>query len=179
MLVKLGPDAAPAIPLLLPLLDSQDFSTPYIVRDVLQATGKAATPALIEALEHRDAKVRGRAALLLSEKLRLSKDAVPALTKLLKDDDPKVRMRAAWALWENEERGEEILKIVVEGFPNEDSTFAAPSSPRLSCSTKTEGRRCDLQGSPDAADVSIKVRAAEALWRWRRTPTSWCRPSSR
>jgi HEAT repeat protein len=91
----LGPRARPAVPLLLEGLKHGDLGQQALVE-----IGIAAIPGLTDALKHKDAAVRRRAASVLARIGPAARSAVPAITDLVKDPDPLVRSAAVVALGE-------------------------------------------------------------------------------
>jgi HEAT repeat protein len=94
-LARYGPDALPAAPQLIDLLQSDgDGEIRWNAARTLGKIGPAArgaVPILVEALDDRDALVREHAAEALGEIGPDAKSAIPALVKVLKDPDARVR----------------------------------------------------------------------------------------
>ena len=61
--------------------------------------GPKAVPALVEALKHKDPRIRYWAARGLGKIGAEAKSAMPALTEALKDSSESVRVGAAYTLW--------------------------------------------------------------------------------
>jgi TIR domain/HEAT repeats len=97
-----GPDAAEALPILIKILKGDpnvpDVELRSSAAAALQAIGRAAVPALTEALKDQAPYARSHAALALAGIGPAAADAVPALTEALKDQDAVVRYDAALAL---------------------------------------------------------------------------------
>jgi HEAT repeat protein len=96
-LERMGPAAAPAIPVLSTAAkdgDRCDAASP-----ALGSIGPQAVPALLEALESPDWRVRWRAALALDQTGADQQVLVPVFVRLLRDDDSVVRQAAAGGLW--------------------------------------------------------------------------------
>jgi HEAT repeat protein len=82
--------------------------------------GPTVVPRLIEALKHRDWRVRRSATDALAELKADAKPAVPALTKVLKDRDPWVRAGAAFALGRIGPDAREAAPALAEAAVDED-----------------------------------------------------------
>src|SRR5205085_10134496 len=107
VLVKSGPEAAPAVPALIKALGlPEGEDDPATVRkdlalQVLEAIGPAALPELREAFQDRDRplKVRTGCIKLLGRLGSGGREAVPALLEALSDPDRSIRRHAASALY--------------------------------------------------------------------------------
>jgi HEAT repeat protein len=94
-LERMGPEAEPAIPMLLDALKDQDR---HGASRALGRIGPRAVPALLEGLESPDCNVRWRATLALQETRADPEVLVPIFIKLLRDADGNVRQSAAGGL---------------------------------------------------------------------------------
>jgi HEAT repeat protein len=92
VLCELG---ATAIPALINELNPKDYSIHYVLGRMAPEVSVAA---LIGALGHERAEVRGGAAQVLEDLRRLPKEAIPALRQAANDPDPLVREIAQEAL---------------------------------------------------------------------------------
>jgi len=93
----LGPAAKEAVPDLVPLLKSDDYSVRGVAADALGLIGadaKAAVPALLVTLEDQVPYVRLSACRALGAFSAPPKEIVPALEKHLKDPAPEMRSAA-------------------------------------------------------------------------------------
>ncbi len=94
----LGPKAAPAIPALIQLLQSQDEALPWSATYALPGIGTNAIPPLMALLNstNRDIRLRAMSALeLFGPEAQM---AVPALLQCLGSPDPATRIRAVGSL---------------------------------------------------------------------------------
>jgi HEAT repeat protein len=93
----IGPDAKDAVPALIRLFNDEQEQARYgsYVEWALGKIGKAAVPALIEALKDKNPFVRDYSALVLRD---IGPEAVPALIEATKDTNLMVRARACYAL---------------------------------------------------------------------------------
>lgn len=127
-LMRAGPEARSAVPVLLKYLEGESSLVQVLVVLTLAKIGPDATPSLRKALDARSPRVRELAARALGsigdasatpnlvavlsdgeatvrrsalEALRQldARAAVPAIRKSLGDPDPETRVEAAWALW--------------------------------------------------------------------------------
>jgi HEAT repeat protein len=78
--------------------EEQGVTEQHLALERLRSKGKAAEPALIEALGNEDAGVRARAARLLAANENGTEAAIPALVKALADVDVDVRTQGLTAL---------------------------------------------------------------------------------
>src|SRR5262249_36945699 len=94
----LGPDARAAIPALLDALQGDERAVAHAAAAAIGQVGVSDVRALLPLLPHRDARVRGRAALTCELLGPRAKEAVPGLLQALRDEDGIVRRHAAAAL---------------------------------------------------------------------------------
>jgi HEAT repeat protein len=87
-------------PAVVPLL-AKDLKTDKALRvlDVLQHLKPDGAPLVVEALQMKDKKVRGKALNIIWQFGAAAEPAVPLLVKELKDDDKDLRQGAAYALY--------------------------------------------------------------------------------
>jgi HEAT repeat protein len=95
---RIGPDAEPAVPNLLPLLADADVRVRMVAGATLKKIGAPCVPALVEAMSDPDAILRERAALLLGQMHACDDESIEALLEALSDYDEDVRDAARRAL---------------------------------------------------------------------------------
>jgi HEAT repeat protein len=103
-LIKRGPEAESAMPVMLELYGKGDDTMEGPIVDLAKSAGSAVVPHLAAGLDHSNPKVRQKAADALGE---IGGDAKPATEKLirtLRDPDPSVAIFSALALRKIEKR---------------------------------------------------------------------------
>jgi len=80
----------------------------------LRKSGQLAVPALIEALESKEAIAREKAARTLGAIGELALEAVPAMTEVLHDKQLDVRLSAAKGLWNIAKNAEAVVPVLAE-----------------------------------------------------------------
>jgi HEAT repeat protein len=115
---------------------------------VLGELGRPAIPALVRALESKDALTREAALDALAEMKEEAKDAVPALQKALADDSMGVRVAAAQALWQTTRKKNGLLPVLLAGLQDGQREVRNRSAFGLG------------QLSPDSADAVELLTAA-------------------
>ncbi len=96
-LAELGPDAAPAIPELIAMIDDTAKEN-FAARWVLAKIGPPAVPALIPLLKSDSRKVRVTAIDALAEIGPAAREALPALQELQSESDRNIRSSASMAI---------------------------------------------------------------------------------
>jgi HEAT repeat protein len=126
-----GPDAAPAVPALLKLLEDRSANYRNQVVSILCELGpvaKSAVPALIKSLEQKTCRCPDGMASILGSIGPAAKDAVPTLTALLKHSEPGVRAVSAVALWKIA-RNPNLVPALAEALQQE--RWAEPAADAL------------------------------------------------
>lgn len=130
--VRLGPDAEPLIPVLIPLLCDSHHPVSDSACWALGTIGVPAISPLIDAARDSDANLRGRAALALGRYSENAAMKLPAIVESFDDTDPAVRRHAAHAICSlaqsahpdrnvyDDETFSEIL-VSIERIANDDS----------------------------------------------------------
>ena len=95
---RIGPDAEPAVPHIIPLLADEDVRVRMVAGATLKKIGPASVPLLVEALADPDALVRERAAILLGQIGAADDEVIEGLFEALSDFDDDVRGAARQAL---------------------------------------------------------------------------------
>jgi HEAT repeat protein len=133
-----GPESGPAIPALLALYkDPKESELQDSVRDALQQivpSAKEAVPALGKALQDEDAALR----ILALDLLKAVDDPRPVVKGIraaLKDKELPVRIRCALLLHDMGERGDDIVRAVVDSLGEEKE------SPEATGALRTMGRK--------------------------------------
>jgi HEAT repeat protein len=100
VLSEIGPEAVDAVGALIPLLISDEWDVELFqnAQWALTSIGPSAVPALVEALQDTDAKIRAGAANTIGLIFPQPMEAIPALEDALNDDDPEVREAASNAI---------------------------------------------------------------------------------
>jgi HEAT repeat protein len=113
MLERLGPDAAPAVPNLVELLQTDDPAVRAQVLQILGSIGPQAEPAVAAAttaLEDSDRHVVLTAAYCLGKIGPPAKAAIPGLRKLTTADDKVIRLTGTWALLQIGPRSDALVE---------------------------------------------------------------------
>jgi HEAT repeat protein len=127
-LIALGNDAAPALPALATLMDSdsQDVALRAMISTL--GTGTNAMPCLLKGFTSRFPDVRSEAAHFITEWgaqfPEQQKQAVPYVTKLLEDPDEQVRTSATNDLWELDPQAAAKAGIKVKRGPRPPVGFS-------------------------------------------------------
>ena len=100
-------------------LSSNNTNVRKAAADSLAATGKAAVPDLVKALESNSATTRAAAAYALNEMGADAKAATPTLLEVIKDDDELVRALALSALTQVGVESDILLNVLVASIQNE------------------------------------------------------------
>jgi len=120
-----GDQAAEAVPTLIDILKERAGGGPAdpsaAAAQALAEIGPAARPALISALDSKDARTRAAAAQLLGGMGPVPPSALDALERMLKDQDRVARVQAARALWKLDRRVTTTLPILIEAVADRDS----------------------------------------------------------
>ncbi|HUR52834.1 MAG TPA: HEAT repeat domain-containing protein [Gemmataceae bacterium] len=95
---RLGPAAHAGAPLLVAMLADPETRTRVVAATALKRIGRGVVPALVNALRHADAELRGRCATLLGTVAIDDDNAIDALRAATDDRDADVRDRAEAAL---------------------------------------------------------------------------------
>jgi HEAT repeat protein len=97
-LVKWGPSAQSALPILLKRFKQGDEEVEWIILELAKAAGASAVPPLLDALVDVDSKLRQKSAEALGEIGADAKLSVPKLTQALHDSAPAVVLTSALSL---------------------------------------------------------------------------------
>ena len=99
---------------LLESLESADFlAQPGIVQDI-EALGEAAVPALIDAMNDGDARLRHQSIEILGRMGQDAAAATPHLIDSLTDDEAQIRRNAAWALGRVGEQAGDAMPVLLK-----------------------------------------------------------------
>ena len=108
------------VPALLEALQSADFlSQPGIVQQI-EALGDAAVPALVNAMNEGDTRLRHQSIEILGRIGPDAKAATPDLIGSLTDDEAQIRRNAAWALGRVGEQAGDALPVLLETALDEE-----------------------------------------------------------
>jgi HEAT repeat protein len=116
VLAKVGPEAAPAVPELIAIVNGQDAKLKMEALFAIAAIGPgagAATPAATAALKHADPHVQQTAAYALGKIGPAAKDAVAPLKQLTASNDDLVKLTAVWALLQIGPRSDDLVKMAL------------------------------------------------------------------
>jgi HEAT repeat protein len=116
VLAKIGPEAAPAVPELMGIIqgsDAKQKAEALFVVGAIGAGASAAVPAVAAALGDADAQVQQTAAYALGKMGPAAKDAVPALQRLTASSDELLKLAAVWALLQIGPMTDELVKTAV------------------------------------------------------------------
>jgi HEAT repeat protein len=116
VLAKVGPEAAPAVPELVGIIQGNDAKQKtealYVVGAIGPATS-AAVPAAVAALADPDLQVQQATAYALGKIGPSAKDAVPALKRLTASNDELVKLAAVWALLQIGPTSDDLVKMAL------------------------------------------------------------------
>jgi HEAT repeat protein len=119
-----GDRATGAIPVLIGILKERsggNAADPSVAATAaLIEIGPAARPALIAALDSKDARTRAAAATALGALGPVPPEGLEGLERMLKDPDPVARVRAASALWKLDRRTKTTLPVLIEALSGRD-----------------------------------------------------------
>ena len=128
---EMGPAARTAIPELILALRNSNPDVLAEVERSLRKMRRFSLPPLLQALVHRDARVRAGAADVLKEFGEPARVAVPALLARLHDKNPSVRGRAAAALGVLGEGDITVVNALASSLSDKDSDFRAADAESL------------------------------------------------
>ena len=101
-------------------LQKADFlQQPGIVQKI-EAIGEAAVPALVDAMNQGDLRLRHQSIEILGRMRQNARSATPELIKSLSDDEPQIRRNAAWALGRVGEEAGDAMPILLETALDEE-----------------------------------------------------------
>ncbi|MEM8952358.1 MAG: HEAT repeat domain-containing protein [Pseudomonadota bacterium] len=101
-------------------LQKADFlQQPGIVQQI-EAIGEAAVPALVDAMNQGDLRLRHQSIEILGRMRQDARAATPELIKSLSDDEPQIRRNAAWALGRVGEDAGEAMPILLKTALDEE-----------------------------------------------------------
>ncbi len=130
--VALGPSASNAVPRLIEIFDRDPAPVPQqAVPAILGGFGPAAAqavPALLRAVTHTNAIVRGNAIYALRQIYAAPNLVVPALIKCLGDPDARVRALAARSLGECGQDAQSAVPALIQLWHREPPRPATPTS---------------------------------------------------
>jgi HEAT repeat protein len=163
----LGVSAAPAVPALVQILGNQDSIAIGDAVDALVHIGPAAVPALVQALESTDVRLRHQAAVVLSRIEPTDPAAVKALVKALKDPSAAIRRRAALALagagrCEKPEDG--VVVGLISALADRDGTVRVSAAVALGdIGTDAKEAAKPLSQLLSDKDAGLRTAATEAI----------------
>jgi HEAT repeat protein len=165
-LAKLGPDARPALPALLPILKDADPRTATGAAQALGAIGRTAAdavPALAEAMRGTNVVLCRMAAKALSQ---IGPPSLPTLVTHLKHHDPFVRGEAAVALgWMGEAAAPAVPHLL--GLLTAGSASGRHPQPNPAWLDRGSGAMTPVAApvAAPAADDSVLMQVIQALGR--------------
>ncbi|NEP63091.1 MAG: HEAT repeat domain-containing protein [Symploca sp. SIO2G7] len=110
---EIGPQAAPAIPVLNELLQEPSRDVRIVLVHSLGQMGQEAVPALIRALDDPDRGVRSNTAETIGKIGTEAKAAIPALTAALQDEDEDTTLNAAVAIFKVGGNPEDTIPVLI------------------------------------------------------------------
>ncbi len=116
VMAKVGPEAAPAVPELIKIIQGTDAKHKIEALFVIGAIGptaSAAAPAAVAALADTDLQVQQTAAYALGKIGPGAKEAVAPLKKLTASTDDLVKLTAIWALLQIGPRSDDLVKMAL------------------------------------------------------------------
>jgi HEAT repeat protein len=128
-----GPDAKPAVPTLVGLLDDRSEPFRELVGDILCAIGpgcRDAVPTLVASLKDGTARSPAVVAKVLGQIGPDAKEAVPELRKALRSDNPTVRCYAAHGLWRIE-RETRVVPVLAALLMEKSGQMVIPAAEAL------------------------------------------------
>jgi HEAT repeat protein len=162
-----GASAAAGVPALIRALRDPDSIVVGETVNALRKIGEPALPALVQALQGQDVKLRHQAAVALSRIAPTDPVAVKALIKALKDSSADVRRRAALALENAGKVGNPCVGVVVGligALTDRDGTVRMSAAVTLgnigADAREAAGPLSDLLKDDDAR---LRAAAADAL----------------
>jgi HEAT repeat protein len=166
-LKQLGPAAAPAVPVLLEMLDDPELQLRNEAQATLGAVGAPAAAAAVERLADKDPRVRRRAARAVAALAYLARESAGELKKHLADDDLTVRGCCARVLWYGGDFSapvaDALAAAVRDGSPElRQETFTAVTNiidpPRL------KALRPIVAAGLKGSDAATRMRAAQVKY---------------
>jgi HEAT repeat protein len=166
-LSQLGPDAAPAVSILLDLVDDAEPTVRTQALTTLGMVGPAAVAAVLVRLEHREVRQRRRAIAALGRLPFAAADVALALKARLTDEDRTVRLQSARLLWFQGDASKAVVAALTEALRNGTAPERADvlgtintimDPPRL------KAIRPLLEEVLKGTDLPSRIRAAQALY---------------
>src|SRR6266404_6225351 len=182
-LVKIGPDAVPALIRALKYQDSIDHSGNAF--QALRVIGAPAIPALIEALKDRNEDVRLGALEVLQEPnffentTQIRTSLVPILVEALKDPNPAIRRAAVANISCSGDEATRGYLALIEALKDQDPTVRSAADFRLCCILVTPGHPmgeaaiAHLGEALKNEDRNVRSFAVQALSRMAATAKPW------
>jgi len=136
VLHDLGPDAKPAVPALLAILEDGDPETQAAVVEALGDIGDpAAIPKLVEIANDHPYDIEIVAAFALSKFGPAAKDAAPHLEKGLESDDPAMQTVCAYSLAmifpDDEEKKKQAVELLVKAMTSDEEKVRVAAASAL------------------------------------------------
>jgi HEAT repeat protein len=182
-LVKLGPDAAPALIRALKYQDSIDHSGNAF--QALMVIGVPAIPALIEALKDPNEDVRLGALEVLQEPnffentTNIRTSLVPILVEALKDPNPAIRRAAVANISCSGDEATRGYLALIEALKDQDATVRSAADFRLGCILVIPGHPirelavANVGEALKSGDRNVRSFAVQALARMGSTAKPW------
>jgi HEAT repeat protein len=171
VLIKLGPTAAPAVPVLIATLKDEDAEVRREAEFAIGSIGPeaaSATMALVERLSDEDEEVRHAACYAIGKIGPDAKAALPALRKGLKTEDKFLRFASIWAMLKihanKQELAELAVPLLVDALDDERAHIRAESAYTLGeLGSSAQAAIAALKKAMDDDDESVRMAVAEAL----------------
>jgi HEAT repeat protein len=129
---KLGPKAKKAIPALGDMLaDEEKAKAHAYVITTLVAIGPESVPSLVEGVQVKSAKNRGRALKALGKFGPKAKDAIPTVVEALGDEEKKIRSLAAGTLPKIGAKGDDVGLDLVRILADDERSVRTAASKSL------------------------------------------------
>lgn len=171
ILGEIGPEAEPAVPALVELIDDEN---PEVQREVMFALAKigpgakAAVPKLIETLQECEGPVCFGACYALGSIGADAVDAKPVLRKALNGEDDSLCLFSAWALAHIDpgctETCGESVPVLAKGLEDESAQFRVQAASALQClGPLAKPAAGALKKALQDEDEQVRQAAAEAL----------------
>ncbi|MDY0169292.1 MAG: HEAT repeat domain-containing protein [Thermoguttaceae bacterium] len=171
----IGPDAAPAVPVLIEILDQAELvristniaigSATYDAARALTKIGTPAVKSLITALDHQSERIRYHALWPLGDIRPAAEEAIPRLRESLAgDEEYMVRQMAAWTIAKIGSFSDATVAALIAALDDEHHVVRCAAADALGDVHPARAEVVDaLLGALDDENIEVRVRAVRAL----------------